>query len=966
MTWSSPPVQDETAKRRSRVSEVVHAHMRTPETGESVSDERVLAAHPDLAPELAERLRVLRLIDSAHQRAAHGVARELPHFDGCDVVREIHRGGQGVVYEAVERSSMRVVAIKALRGAHLASERDVMRFEQEVQILNQLSHPGIVCVRSSGRVSVGFFYVMEHIDGAPLDDYLEQVDLTVREAMALFTRICQAVNAAHLKGVIHRDLKPSNILIDDAGQPHVLDFGLAKIRLSPLSGDAGAASKADQLTMTGQFIGSLPWASPEQASGEPLAIDTRSDVYALGVIAYFMLTGDFPYAVTGSMRDVLDRIVREEPQPMRILRPEIDADVETIVSKCLAKEPERRYQSAGEIARDVQRHFAGEAIEARRDRPWAHWYLLRKTMARHRFATLTAALLAMLVLGSSVTAWMMYGRQSQLRATAERNAERARSVQAFLHDVLARFNPEFARGRDRQLLLDMLDEAAERVDVELAGENEALASVLDTIGCAYGRLEMFDRAQPLLERALALRRQTLGNVHLDVAESLTHLAELLMDRGEYRAAEPLFREALEARQTLLPANDPGIARSLNDLGLAMSSNRVFDQAESLHQRALAMLRAGRGANDDADVSRTLSLIGMLRYNREDYAGALEPLEQALVANRRQFGDRSVAAAGDMINLAKLHHMTGRYDAAESMLREALDIERELLGDMHSNVAWALHRLGMVLHARGKYDEAEAALSEAVALRIRIMQPDDPYIASALNSLGDMRLDRGDFAGAEVAFIQAVEVRRRKLPADDPYLAWSGNRLGELRQMQGDLDAAEQLLRCALAQRESCGTQEHPYLARTLNSLAALLLDRGSVDEAVNLYEEALLMRRNLLGEEHPDVAQSMTNLGAALLSRGSADDAVAAEAMLRQGLALSERTLGNNHPQTAEAMTAAAFLLLDKGELAAAEAMAIGALAIQQRALTPAHPALARTQAILNDIAAARVLPGFTPPMALD
>ena len=851
---------DAAAERERRISEATQEFVQQ-QGPHATSEESLLASHADLLPELAERVRVLRLINLAQERArAARDGPQLPQFEGYQTVREIHRGGQGVVYQALEHGSNKVVAIKALRGAATAGERDLIRFEQEVQILDALSHPGIVGVRDTGHVADAFFYVMEYIDGEPVDQYAISHDLSVRDLLGLLSRIGQAVNSAHLRGVIHRDLKPGNILVDDEGQPHILDFGLAKLRDAPLTGGPvnagiGESAEPDALTLTGQFLGSLPWASPEQAAGDQRRIDVRSDVYALGVIAYHLLTGAFPYPIAGGLHNALHSIMHAEAAPLRALKPEIDPDVERIVLKCLAKQPERRYQSAGELVRDVERCLAGEPVEARREGPRPHWYLLRKAVARHRVAASVAILAAAVIIGSSVTAWVMYGRQSQLLGEVARNADKAQQVQGFLQDMLAKFDPEFARGHDKRLLLDMLDDASARLDEEAAaGQPQVLATLHDTIGRAYLRLEVADRALPHLQRSLAIRRGAADTNPLDLADSITHLGDLHMHRSEYPAAEPLYREALAIREEHLPPGDPRLAGAFNDVGRALSSNRDFDGGEAMHQRALVAYRAAVGP-EHPDVARTLSLIGMLRYNRDDYRSAAEPLAQALAMRERLHGRRHVDTAESMISLAKLQVMLGQYDSAEGLLREALSIEREAVGDEHSNVAWALHRLGEVLAARGQLAEAEAHLRDALELRLRIMEPDDPYIASALNSLGDVQMDRGELGSAEQSFRAAIDLWQRRLQPDDPYLRWCGNRLGELRQLQGRFDEAETLLREALAVREQCGTQEHVQLARTVASLATLLIATDRSPEAITLLTAALAEQRRLLGDEHPTIAR---------------------------------------------------------------------------------------------------------------
>lgn len=342
-------------------------------------------------------------------------------FVGYQILRELHRGGQGVVYQAIQKSTSRKVAIKVMRDGPFASASERARFEREVQVLGQLKHPNIVTIHDTGVAAGCQFFVMDYISGQPLDVYMASGPRSIHETLRLFAKVCEAVSAAHLRGVIHRDLKPGNIRVDAAGEPHILDFGLAKVAAA--GGGSGENATAPCVTMTGQFVGSLPWASPEQADGAPSRIDIRTDVYSLGVILYQMLTGKFPYEVVGTMRDVLDRILRAEPVRPRAIRREIGDEVETIVLKCLRKDRERRYQSAGSLARDVQRFLRNEPIDAKRD---SAWYLLRKSLHRHRTAALAAISFVVLLVASTVLAWSLYASALRSETLAGRRADDAR------------------------------------------------------------------------------------------------------------------------------------------------------------------------------------------------------------------------------------------------------------------------------------------------------------------------------------------------------------------------------------------------------------------------------------------------------------------------------------------------------------------------------------------------------------
>lgn len=370
--------------------------------------------------------RARRVIDYARSQAERAQTRatlvhhrSLPtdiSFPGYSILEEVHRGGQGVVYRASQLSTRREVAIKVIRNGSFASHVDRIRFKREVRVLSQLRHPNIVSLQDGGVVDGSFYLVMDFIEGDSLQRYVERCRLPIREILTLMVEVCDAVHAAHLRGIVHRDLKPNNILVDQRGEPRVLDFGLAK-----LVGNDELDDFSDRVTVTGQFVGSLPWAAPEQVDGRSQRIDIRTDVYALGMILYVLVTGRFPYEVIGGMRTVVDSIVSAEPLRPSLIEHGVDQDLDTIILKCLSKQNERRYESAGDLARELRRLLTGEPIEARKD---STWYVLIKTFRRHRRVMIPTLLAIVLLVVALVVISTLYART----LTAER-AERHRFSQ---------------------------------------------------------------------------------------------------------------------------------------------------------------------------------------------------------------------------------------------------------------------------------------------------------------------------------------------------------------------------------------------------------------------------------------------------------------------------------------------------------------------------------------------------------
>ena len=357
---------------------------------------------------------------ASHEKAAaaDNCAADPSPFDphllpGFAIRREIHRGGQGVVYEATQHSTGQTVAIKIMRDGPFAGPEDRARFDREVRILGHLNHPNIVGIHDRGEIAGCYYLVMDFIDGDPFDAYTASNDLTIRQKLEMFATVCDAVHSAHLRAVIHRDLKPSNILIDRNGGPYILDFGLAK----RVGDDVTQAT----VTRSGHFMGSLPWASPEQVEGVSESIDLRTDVYSLGAVLYRVLAGQSPFDVSGSALATSRRVLYDEPLPPSAHARELRGDIDAIVAGCLGKRPEERYESAGALASDIRRHLAGEPVTVR-----AHSasYRLRKAFRRHRLAVWTSAAAFAFVVGVAATILSAY-----TNARRREQVEAARYVQ---------------------------------------------------------------------------------------------------------------------------------------------------------------------------------------------------------------------------------------------------------------------------------------------------------------------------------------------------------------------------------------------------------------------------------------------------------------------------------------------------------------------------------------------------------
>ncbi|MCH7993851.1 MAG: protein kinase [Planctomycetes bacterium] len=582
---SDPVTNPREIDRESCLTDTIEDVVRRRAVGDRTSDESIIAEHPELMPELADALQTLQFVEEAQSEARsrdglaegtvnHGEATEggptrLPpdFFPGYTLQGECHHGGQGVVYRAIQAATGRTVAIKVMHGEAVLGTHGHARFEREARILARLKHPNIVTVHDGGSKDGNRFLVMDWIAGQHLDTYMSSRQLPIEATLRLFGKICEAVNAAHLRGIIHRDLKPSNILVDEYGEPQVLDFGLAK-------SDADESTDAAlwrSMTVTGQFVGSLPWSSPEQADGRPEQIDLRTDVYSLGVVMYQALTGRFPYAVTGSMRDTLRNIVEADPPRPGAIRKDINNEVETIVLKCLSKDPSRRYQTAGALADDIARYLSGDAIEAKRD---STLYVLRKQMRRHRVPLIFAAGVLLLIIASSVVAWTLYGK-------ARASLWESYLAQARTHRTTGQSGQRF------RTLAALREAVAIRPSIEL--RNEAIAAM------ALPDIRMIDQMELSLEapQNVAFDFSTDGD-RVWVYEIVTGVVTVL----EYPGGRTLLT---------LPAGTQGVAEapprfSRDGRLIAVKSKTGFDVWDIEGGRAIKTIPARPSFGDSFDFS----------------------------------------------------------------------------------------------------------------------------------------------------------------------------------------------------------------------------------------------------------------------------------------------------------------------------------------------------------------------------
>jgi len=775
------------------------------------------------------------------------------------LVRVLGQGGMGTVYEAVQDHPHRTVALKVVRGG-LGSPKLARRFEMEAELLGRLQHPGIAQIYDAGTADVGGgdvqpYFAMELIRGTTLLDYAEAKNLSPRERLALVARICDAVQHAHERGIIHRDLKPSNILVDDTGQPKILDFGVARAT----DADVRLTTVESQF---GELIGTLAYMSPEQVQSEPGEIDGRSDVYALGVVTYELLTGRLPYVLRDRMLLEALRIIREDnPTPISTVNRVFRGDVETIVGKALEKDRARRYASAADLGADLQRYLHEEPILAR---PAGTIYQLGKFARRNKVLVGgVVAVIVVLAIGAVVSTYQA------VRATRE--ADKANAVKAFLTSMLGSADPEQMRG-EAPTVREMVDSASARLAAAgLSDQPDVEGAVEATLANVYGVLGAYDQARTHGRRALALLRAP--------------------DGGPARGADP--RDLTVA---LMAAGDADY-RLLD-----------FPSAEG-NLRAAVDLAVRTHGHDSLEAAQAIVKLGFFLNATSKDAEAAALLKDGIDVIRRQ-GDQALLSSA-LMEQGSLATSLGRIDQAEPPLREAMTICKQLYGPRHARMSTAEWLLGEALVKKGALDEAEPLLQDALSIRREVYGPDHPHVALVLSSIGSARLMQGRFAESEEAYGQALAIRRARFGERHAGVAASLQDIGWEQIQKGDPAAAVKTLRQAVDLfRATLGPKAQEVLT-ALNNLAIATQNTGDLPAAIAVWEEALATAKAAYGDENTHVATTLLNMAGTYFPAGRAADA---ERATREGLAMARKVKAD--PGTiAYGVQQLSFILEAKGDL---------------------------------------------------
>ncbi len=781
------------------------------------------------------------------------------------ILRLVGEGGMGAVYEAEQQQPRRVVALKVIKPG-LATSQLLRRFEQEAQSLGRLQHPGIAQIHEAGAADTGFgpqpYFAMEFIHGQGLQDYVRAHRLDTRQRLAIMAKICDAVHHAHQRGLIHRDLKPGNILVDDTGQPKIVDFGVARVTDS----DARATRHTD----LGQLVGTLAYMSPEQTLGDPLEVDTRSDVYAMGMILYELLAGAPPYQISRNLPEAVRTIREQDPLALSSINKMYRGDIETIVAKALEKDKARRYESAAALAADIRRHLQDEPITAR---PPSASYQLKKFARRHKaFVVGVIAVCVVLLAGVAASTWQAV-RATAAEQTANRERDRAAAEQQKATEERDRAVKADAQAREERNLAVTEKQRADAESAIAKAVNEFLQKDLLAQASANAQAGPNTPPDPDLKVRTALDRasdriggkfETLPLVEASIRQTI---GDTYLKLGLYPDAQREIERAVDLRRRVAGEEAPDTMNSMNSLAESYLRQGKLEQAESLYSKIVAGERRVLG-DEHRDTLASMADLAVLYRQQGKYAQAEALLIKTLKLQQRSLGEEHSDTLSMMNNLAVLYGRQGKNAQAEPLYERILDIRRRRQGEQHPLTLGVMNNLGVAYMSQGKYAQAEPLLEKVLEVRRRVVGEEHPDTLASGISLAFLYKNQGKYAQAEPLLVQVIEVQRRVLGEEHPDTLTAMGNLAVVYRLERKYAEAEPLVVRALAGSRRVLGEEHPDTLVTMSNLAELYGDQGRSDEAEVLYARALEVRRRVLGAQHPSTLSVMSNLGVAYFNQG--------------------------------------------------------------------------------------------------
>jgi non-specific serine/threonine protein kinase/serine/threonine-protein kinase len=767
---------------------------------------------------------------------------------GFRLRRKLGEGGMGEVFEADQTDPIRrKVAIKLIKKG-MESEGILTRFENERQALALMNHPAIAQVFNSGILPDGRpYFVMEYVEGLPITRYCDDSRMKLSDRLALFQRVCEGIQHAHHRGVMHRDLKPANILVtiqDGKPAPKVIDFGIAKATGPQLT-------EKTFFTSLGEFMGTPDYISPEQADRGGVDIDTRSDVYSLGVVLYELVVGALPFdpkRLRQSGFQEMLKIIRDEDPPTpvhrfrslegdtaaaarkrssdaRSIQKEISGDLEWIIMKALEKDRQRRYNSPLDLALDIGRYLRNEPVLAG---PPGVIYRTKKFVKRHRMGVLAASLSVLALIVSVIGTTLGMVRAKKAENLAVREAETSREISSFLTDLFKISDPGEVRGKVITAR-EILDKGLDKIKTGLKKQPDIRANLLGTMGTVYMNLGLYNTAQPLLQEALEYKKRAIPSDYPALVEGMINLGTLFLYRKD-KEAESLLREAIALGERKLGPGHPILAKALGNLAIFYWIQGEYARAEPLVRTALAINEKARGPEDSETIK-------------------------------------------NQNNLALIYKAQGKYAEAEPLFLTVLEKWRKSLGSDHPYEAQCLNNLADLYRTQGKYTQARPLLEKSLRIFEKTYGPDHPLVAQSLSNMAALSFDMGNYDQAQLLHIKSMTIKEKALGPDHPDVAASLNDLGEIFSVQGKYGQAENFFRRAMAIWEKSFGPDHPILAYPLNNLAKIFSAQGNDAQAEAMLVRSLGVLEKALGPDHPDVAQVLDDMARFYEKSGRKNDA---------------------------------------------------------------------------------------------
>ena len=808
-------------------------------------------------------------------------------FESIGPYRLIHRlgvGGMGEVWQAEQTEPLhRVVALKVIKPG-MDTAAVVARFESERQALAMMDHPNIAKVFDAGATPAGRpYFVMEYVPGLPITDYCDKRRLTIKQRLGLFLEVCQGVQHAHQKAILHRDLKPSNVLveeIDDKPVPKIIDFGLAKATGPRLT-------DATIFTEIGAMLGTPDYMSPEQADRNERNIDTRTDVYSLGVILYELLVGALPFSSqelrAAGVEAMLEKIRqheptrpsiklkslgdsatdaagkrREEPQTLeRRLRGELD----WITIKALDKERSRRYDSASDLAADIERYLEDRPVLAG---PPSAVYRTRKFVRRHRFGVAVSVTAAVLLIGFAITMALQTRRIAKERDRANRIAD-------FMTQMFTVPDPNQARG-NTVTARSILDKASNEIKTGLANDPELQSQLMFTMARTYEGLGLYSVAHGLSATALDNRRRLLGPANRSTLESMSQLGWILDREGHDDEAEKLTRETIDQASRLLGREDLLTLEAMDHLAVIFERQGHFQQEEQLLRQSIEIRTRRLGPENPSTLRSTVNLADALSH--QGRAAEAEGIyRKALEVERRTLGPEHPQTIGTMHNLANRIQEMGRYSEAEALYRETLALEQHVFGPEHPLTTSTMTTLASTLYYEGRPEEAEKLFRQSLEIELRTLGPEHPDTVGTMEGLANALGGEGRTAEAEKLERQILEIRERTLGPEHTDTLLSKYNLAQNLFSEGKVLEAEPLMRETYDAQSRVLGPEDPDTLASRAELARMLISEHKYQEAENMARQVYDVQLRVLGPQHLDSLGTLQILGIALVDEGRYEDA---------------------------------------------------------------------------------------------